>query len=67
MKILMFPLVLVWKLLALVVNLTGRLLAVTIGLAFIVVGGVLTLTAIGALLGIPLLGFGFLLVIRGLF
>ncbi len=67
MKILLFPLVLVWKLLALFVNLTGRLLAVTIGLAFIVVGGVLSLTGIGALLGIPLLGFGFLLVIRGLF
>ncbi len=67
MRILLFPFVLVWKLLALVVNLTGRLLAVTIGLAFIVVGGILCVTVIGLLPGILLGLFGLAMVIRGLF
>ncbi len=67
MKILLFPLVLVWKLVALVVGLTGRLLAVTIGLAFVVVGGVLCVTVIGLLPGILLGLFGLAMVVRGLF
>ncbi len=67
MKLLLLPFVLLWKLLALVVNLTGRLLAVTIGLVFIVVGGVLCITVIGLIPGVVLVGFGFLMVMRGLF
>ncbi len=67
MKILLLPFVLLWKLFALVVNLTGRLLAVTIGLALVVVGGILCVTVIGLLPGIVLLGLGLLLVLRGIF
>ncbi len=67
MKLLLLPFVLVWKLLALVVNLTGRLLAVTIGLAFVVVGGLLIVTVIGAVPGALLALFGFAIVLRGLF
>lgn len=67
MKLLLLPFVLVWRLFALVVQVTGRLLAITLGLAFVVVGGLLSLTGIGLLLGVPILAMGLLLVARGLF
>lgn len=60
------PFALVWNLVAWIVNLTGRLIAVILGLVFLIVGGLLTITVIGAILGIPMIVFGLLLVIRGL-
>ena len=56
----------VWDLITFIVRLTGRLLAVLIGIVLMILGVVLTLTVIGAILGIPLVLFGFLIVIRGL-
>lgn len=60
------PLVWLWNLIAHIVTLTGRLVAVIIGLVLIFVGGLLTVTIIGAIAGIPLLIIGILLVVRGL-
>jgi hypothetical protein len=37
------------------------------GLVFLIVGVILTVTVIGAIVGIPLIVFGLLLIIRGLF
>jgi hypothetical protein len=45
----------------------GRLIAAILGLVFMIVGGVLCLTIIGAIVGIPLALFGFTLMIRGFF
>lgn len=44
-----------------------KLIAVTLGLVFLIVGVVLTATVVGAVVGIPFLIFGFLLTLRGLF
>jgi hypothetical protein len=63
----LFPFWALWRLLALIVNLTGRLVAVVLGFVFILVGFIISLTVIGAIVGIPLLIFGFMLLIRGLF
>lgn len=62
----LWPFAAVWNLVAWIVGLTGRLIAVILGLVFLVTGAILTITVIGAILGIPMILFGLLLVIRGL-
>jgi hypothetical protein len=56
-----------WKLLAGVIRLTGRLVAVIIGFGLLVAGIMLCFTIVGLVIGIPLIIFGFLLMVRGLF
>jgi len=63
----LWPFVALWKLVTGILMLTGRLVAVILGLVFILVGALLSATVIGAIVGVPLLLFGGLLVIRGLF
>jgi len=67
MNILLWPFVALWRLLSLIVELTGRLLALIIGIVFLIVGFVLTVTVVGAVVGIPLIALGLLFIIRGLF
>jgi hypothetical protein len=62
----LWPFAAIWNLVAWIVNLTGRLVAVILGLVFLIVGVILTITIVGAILGIPMILFGILLVIRGL-
>jgi hypothetical protein len=54
-----------WRLVTWILGLTGRVVAVVLGAALMIVGGLLTLTVIGAIVGIPLLIVGFLLIVRG--
>jgi hypothetical protein len=63
----LWPFVAVWQLLTWILELTGRLVAVILGLLLILVGTVLSLTVIGAVVGVPVGLFGILLVLRGLF
>ena len=56
-----------WKLVEAIMLITGRLLAVILGLVLMLVGVILSLTVIGAILGVPLFIVGLLLVFRGLF
>ena len=60
------PFIWLWNLIASIVMLTGRLVAVVLGLALMLVGVILTITVVGALGGIPLFIIGLLLVVRGL-
>jgi hypothetical protein len=57
----------IWKLVVGIVAATGRLVAVILGLVFLIVGVVLTVTVVGAIVGIPFIVFGLLLTVRGLF
>lgn len=66
-RILAFPLMLMWRLTRLIVEAVGRLLAVAIGFVFLVVGTLLTLTGVGAIVGVPLLILGLALIIKGVF
>ena len=50
-----------------ILGLTGRLIAGIIGTVLIVLGAILCITVIGALLGVPMIIIGVLLVIRCLF
>lgn len=67
MTILLFPFKLAWDLAAFILQTTGRLMAILFGVVLMIVGVVISLTIIGMIIGIPLLLFGFALVIRGLF
>jgi len=62
----LWPLVLLWRLVTLIANATGIILALVIGAVLMIVGWILIGTIIGALIGIPLFIIGLLLFIRGL-
>jgi len=64
---LLWPFIALWKLVAGIIGLTGRLVAAILGLVLMIVGVVVSLTIIGAIVGIPLIVFGFLLILRGFF
>jgi hypothetical protein len=64
---LLWPFVALWKLVAGIITLTGRLLAAVLGLVLMIVGLIATVTLVGAIVGIPLIIFGFLLILRGFF
>lgn len=63
----LWPFAALWKLLATIVELTGRFLAMVLGIVFIVVGIIISLTIVGAIVGIPLAIIGLLLLLRGIF
>lgn len=63
----LWPFAVLWNLVCLILQLTGRLVAAILGLVFTVVGIVLTLTVIGAIVGVPLIVFGVLLMLRAIF
>ncbi len=64
---LMWPFEALWWLVTTILALTGRLIVVLLGMILMLVGGLISATLVGAIIGIPLLFFGVLLVLRGLF
>ncbi len=60
------PLLLFWKLIGAVVALTGRKLAMVIGVVLVVLGFAFSLTIIGAVIGIPMMLIGVILLVRAL-
>ena len=63
----LWPFVAIWKLIAVIVEMTGRFLAMVLGVVFIIVGVIVSLTIVGAIVGIPLAIIGLLLLLRGIF
>lgn len=63
----LWPFKAIWDLLTWILKLTGRLVAAVIGLVVTIVGFVLTVLVISAPVGIPMMVFGFLLMVRGIF
>jgi hypothetical protein len=63
----LWPFVALWRLVAGIVLLTGRLVAVILGAVLMLAGFLVSLTVVGAIIGIPLALVGLLLVLRGLF
>ena len=63
----LWPFWALWRLLTLILGATGRLVAALIGIALMVVGLVVSLTIVGAPIGIPLAALGFLLLLRAFF
>ena len=63
----LWPLTAIWRLLATIVGLTGRFVAMVLGRVFMIVGVLVSLTVIGAIVGIPMAIIGLLLFVRGIF
>lgn len=63
----LWPFAAIWKLLAVIVELTGRFVAMVLGIVLVVVGVIVSLTIVGAIVGVPLALIGLLLFFRGLF
>jgi hypothetical protein len=63
----LWPFAALWKLLAVIVEMTGRFVAMVLGIVLIVVGVIISLTIVGAIVGIPLAFVGLLLLLRGMF
>ena len=65
--LLLWPFYAIWRLLTLILQVTGRIICGILGLAIMVAGTTLIITIAGAPLGIPLTIFGFLVLVRALF
>jgi hypothetical protein len=63
----LWPFVAIWRLLAVIVEMTGRLVAMIIGILLMVAGVLVSLTIVGAIVGIPLAIVGLLLFLKGIF
>jgi hypothetical protein len=64
---LLWPFYAIWRVLTLILNITGRIICALLGLGLMVAGVAVSLSVVGAPLGIPLAAFGFLLAVRALF
>ncbi len=64
---LLYPFWLIWRLVIWIIEATGRLIGAILGLVLMIVGVVVSLTVVGAIVGIPLVIFGFMLLVRSLF
>jgi len=65
--ILLWPFHAIWHLLTFILNVVGRLLCAVLGLGIMIGGVVITMSVVGAPLGIPLAALGFLLLVRAIF
>ncbi len=63
----LWPIVALWDLVTGILKLTGRLVAILVGVVLMIVGIAVSLTVVGAIVGIPLVILGFTLTVRGLF
>lgn len=63
----LWPFYAVWKLMTLILNVTGRIICALLGIALMAIGVAASLSIIGAIVGVPLAAFGFLLAVRALF
>jgi hypothetical protein len=64
---LLWPFYAIWRLLTLILEITGRIICAVLGLALMAAGVAVTLSIVAAPIGITLAVFGFLLLIRALF
>lgn len=67
LPILLWPFYAVWRLLTFVLKVIGRLVSALLGIGLMIAGVAITLSVVGAPLGIALASLGFLLLIRALF
>jgi hypothetical protein len=65
--VLLWPFVMLWGFVGFVLRTVGRIVCAVLGLALMAAGVALTLTVVGAIVGVPLAAFGLLLLVRALF
>lgn len=67
LKLIFWPLILVFKLIKIVISLVGRFTNLMLGLILIAIGIVASITIVGAIIGIPLIILGIRLGSRSIF
>lgn len=65
--ILLWPFYAIWRLLTFVLSIVGRVICSILGIGLMIAGIAITISVVGAPIGIPLASLGFLLLIRALF
>lgn len=65
--VLLWPFYAILRVLTFILGIVGRLLAALFGIGIMMAGVAITLSVVGAPIGIPLAALGFLLLIRALF
>ena len=65
--LLLWPFYAIWRFLTFVLELIGRLLSALVGIGLMIAGITITLSIVGAPVGIPLASLGFLLLVRAVF
>ena len=65
--VLLWPLYAIWQLLTFVLKVVGRLICSILGLGLMIAGVAITMSVVGAPIGIPLASLGFLLLLRAVF
>ncbi len=63
----LWPFKALWVLLTTIVEMVGRFVAIVLGLVLMLAGFLVSLTVIGAIIGIPLFIIGALLTLKGIF
>jgi len=63
----LWPFVALWRVLTFILEITSRILCAIFGLIIAIVGSLITMSVIGAPIGIPIAIFGVLLIVRALF
>ncbi|MBN1425546.1 hypothetical protein JXA88_13410 [Candidatus Fermentibacteria bacterium] len=63
----LWPFWAVWKLVAGIIVVTGRIVGAVLGLVLMIAGVALSLTVVGAIVGVPLVLLGLLLMARSMF
>ncbi len=64
---LIIPFNILWRLALFIIKIAARLAIVSAGLLLMAIGVMVSFTIIGAIIGIPLIVLGFLLLIKGIF
>ena len=65
--LLLWPFYAIWRLLTFVLSVAGRLICSILGIGIMIAGVAITMSVVGAPIGIPLAALGFLLLVRALF
>ena len=63
----LWPFVAIWRLLTFVLEVTSRIICAALGLVLCAIGVAISLSIVGAPLGVPLAVLGMLLIVRALF
>ena len=65
--VVLWPVVAAWKIITKLVALTGILIALLVGFVLMVVGVTLSMTVVGAVVGLPLLFIGVMITLRAIY
>lgn len=67
MSWILWPFEALWGFVTWILELTGRLIAIVLGVVLMIAGLIVSITLVGAVIGIPMVFIGVLLILRGLF